>query len=242
VIFSICEEIGLLGAAALDPEKIKARYGFVFDTGPPVGAFVYHAPTQDTFEVWIRGKASHAGAAPEDGVSAIQIAANAVSRMKLGRIDPDTTANVGIIHGGTAANIITPEVYLKCEARSRVPSKLEAQRNHMIENFNVAAAELGGTVEYKVVRNYEGYEIAQGSPVLQIAKQAAQRVGIEFILRVTGGGSDANIFNQREIPAVVAGCGMQKVHTHDEFVLISDMVRSVNLVKAIVGSAAEARL
>ncbi|MDR3711026.1 MAG: M20/M25/M40 family metallo-hydrolase [Capsulimonadaceae bacterium] len=241
VLLSICEEIGLLGASAMDPARIKAKYGFVFDSGPPVGAFVYHAPTQDTFEVWIRGKAAHAGAAPEEGVSAIRIAANAISRMKLGRIDPDTTANVGIIHGGTAANIITPAVYLKCEARSRVPAKLEVQRTHMIEQFDQAAAELGGTCEYKIDRNYEGYEIPMDSPVLELAEKATEQAGLDYLLRVTGGGSDANVFNRHGIPTVVVGCGMQNVHTHGEFVEISDMVQAVRLALSIVRTAAEWR-
>ncbi|HEY3333113.1 MAG TPA: M20/M25/M40 family metallo-hydrolase [Capsulimonadaceae bacterium] len=239
LLLTICEEIGLLGAAAMDPSSIKAKYGFVFDTGPPVGGFVYHAPTQDTFEVWIHGTAAHAGAAPEQGVSAIRIAATAISRMKLGRVDPDTTANVGIIQGGTAANIITPEVYLKCEARSRVADKLERQRTHMIDTFNAVAAEMGGSCDFKVVRNYEGYEIPMDSPLLALAEKACERIGVDFLLRVTGGGADANVFNRFGVPTTVVGCGMQNIHRHDEFVLISDIVKSVELVLALVATAAE---
>lgn len=234
LILTICEEIGLLGAACLNPERIKAKYGVVVDSGPPVGAFAYHAPTQDTFEVWIRGKAAHAGAAPEEGISAIRIAAEAISKMKLGRIDPDTTANVGIIQGGTAANIVAAEAYLKCEARSRVPEKLEAQRDAMIDAFRKAAEQFGGSCEFKVVRNYDGYEIPMDSPLIDILEKATENAGFDFLLRVTGGGSDGNVFNKLGFPTVVAGCGMQRVHRHDEFVLISDMAKTVDLLKSIV--------
>ncbi len=125
LLLTICEEIGLVGAMHMDPQRIKAQFGYVLDAGPPVGSLVYSAPTQDIFEVWIHGKPAHAGAQPEDGVSAILVAARAIARMKLGRIDPETTANVGIISGGTATNIIPAECYLKCEARSRNQAKLD---------------------------------------------------------------------------------------------------------------------
>jgi len=238
LLLTICEELSLLGSTAMDPSRIKAEFGFVLDSGPPIGGFVYHAPTQDTFEVWIHGIAAHAGAAPELGVSAIRIAAEAISKMKLGRIDPDTTANVGIIQGGTASNIVTPEVYLKCEARSRVPAKLEAQRSSMIEIFEKTAREMGGTCDFNVVRMYEGYELPMDSPLIAICEEAAEAAGFESVLRVTGGGSDANVFNKFGVPTIVIGCGMQKIHSHDEFVLISDMVKSVQLVLSIVKTAA----
>ena len=129
----------------MDPSRIKAKFGYVLDAGPPVGSLVYSAPTQDIFEVWIHGKPAHAGAQPEDGVSAILVAARAIARMKLGRIDHETTANVGIITGGTATNIIPAECYLKCEARSRNQAKLDKQREHMIACFQEEAAAAGVT-------------------------------------------------------------------------------------------------
>jgi len=241
LLLTICEEIGLVGAKVMDPKLIKAKYGFVLDSGPPVGAYIYQAPTQDIFEVWVRGKASHAGAAPEDGISAIRIAAKAISQMKLGRIDPETTANVGIIRGGHATNIIPDEVYLKCEARSRNPEKLARQMQHMTELFETSAAELGGTCDIKVEHAYHGYELKMDSPVLKIAEKATEAIGLEFILRVTGGGSDGNIFNAHGIPTTVLGNGMQNIHRHDEFVKISDMVKSAELVVSIAQTAAEWR-
>jgi tripeptide aminopeptidase len=225
----------------MDPADIKAKYGFVLDSGPPIGSAVYQAPTQDIFDVYITGKPAHAGAAPEEGISAIRIAAKAVSQMKLGRIDSETTANIGIINGGTATNIITENVYMKCEARSRNHAKLDKQRNHMIGLFEQSAEEDGGKCEIKLHRAYEGYELAMESPVLLLVEQAAEKAELDFVLRVTGGGADANVFNEFGIPTTVLACGMQNIHTHQEFVQISDMIKSAQLVVAIAEAAAALR-
>ena len=238
LLLTICEEIGLVGAKHMDPRRIKAQYGFVLDAGPPVGSCVYSAPTQDIFDVTIHGKPAHAGAQPEDGISAIAVAARAVVRMKLGRVDPETTANVGIISGGTATNIIPAACYLKCEARSRNPAKLERQRDAMLLAFQEEADRAGATLEVKMDRAYEQYELAMDSPPLQIAEAAAERAGLEFILRVTGGGADANIFNAFGVPTTVLGCGMVNIHRHDEYCTISDMIRSAQFVVAIAQTAA----
>lgn len=241
LLLTICEEIGLVGAKHMDPGRIKAKYGFVLDAGPPVGSCVYSAPSQDIFEVYIHGRPAHAGAQPEDGVSAIAVAARAIARMKLGRVDPETTANVGIIEGGNATNIIPAECYLKCEARSRNPAKLDKQRDAMLAAFHEEADQAGATVEVKMNRAYEHYELAMDSPVLQIAEAATEHAGLEFLLRVTGGGADSNIFNEFGVPTTVLGCGMVNIHRHDEYCTISDMVRSTQLVVAIAQTAAECR-
>ncbi len=241
LLLTICEEIGLVGAKHMDPSCIKAEFGYVLDAGPPVGSLVYSAPTQDIFEVWIHGKPAHAGAQPEDGVSAVLAAARAVARMKLGRIDHETTANVGIITGGTATNIIPAECYLKCEARSRNQAKLDKQRDHMIACFQEEAASAGITVEIKNENAYQMYELGMDDPVLTVGMEAAERIGLEPLLRVTGGGADANIFNAMGVPTTVLGCGMQNIHRHDEFVHISDMVKSTQFVVSIVQTAAERR-
>lgn len=241
LLLTICEEIGLVGAAHMNPDDIKARYGYVLDSGPPVGSFIYSAPTQDIFEVRIHGKAAHAGAQPEDGISAIQVAAKAIARMKLGRVGPETTANIGIINGGNATNIITAEVYLKGEARSRNQAKLDTQREHMFTCFREEAEAAGATVEIQNRTAYTTYELGMEDPVLAIGLEACERLGIESHLRVTGGGSDGNIFNAFGFPSTVVGCGMMNIHRHDEYVRISDMVKSAQLVIAIVQTAADRR-
>lgn len=241
LLLTICEEIGLVGAKHLDPARIKAEFGYVLDAGPPVGSFVYSAPTQDIFEVWIHGTPAHAGAQPEDGTSAVLIAARAIARMKLGRVDHETTANVGIIEGGTATNIIPAECYLKCEARSRSQAKLDTQRDAMIAYFREEAEAAGASVEVKIEHAYSTYELSMADPVLTVGMAAAEQIGLEALLRVTGGGADANIFNAAGFPTTVLGCGMQNIHRHDEFVHISDMVKSTQLVVSIVQAAAEHR-
>lgn len=241
LLLTICEEIGLVGAAHMHPEDIRVKYGYVLDSGPPVGSFIYSAPTQDIFEVWIHGKAAHAGAQPEDGISAIAVAAKAIARMKLGRVGPETTANVGIISGGNATNIIPAQVYLKCEARSRTQAKLDKQREHMIACFREEAEAVGATVEVENRTAYVTYELGMDDPVLSIGLEACERIGLESHLRVTGGGADANIFNRFGFPTTVLGCGMVNIHRHDEYVRISDMVKSAQLVVSIVQTAADRR-
>jgi len=238
LLLTICEEIGLVGAKAMDPADIKTRYGFVLDAGPPVGSFIYQAPTQEIFDVRIHGVAAHAGAQPEDGVSSIIVAARAIAKMKLGRIDHETTANVGIIQSGTATNIIPSEAYLKCEARSRNRGKLVKQRDAMIAAFKEEAAAAGATVDVDLYEAYSGYELKMDDPTLVIGQKAAESIGLEPLLRVTGGGADANIFNANGFPTTVLGCGMTNIHRHDEFVKITDMVKSAELVLAITETAA----
>lgn len=241
LLLTICEEIGLVGASHLDPRRIKAQYGYVLDSGPPVGSFVYSAPTQDIFDVHIHGRAAHAGAQPEEGINAITVAARAIARMKLGRVGPDTTANVGIINAGTATNIVPSECYLKCEARSRTQSKLDTQRDHMLQCFREEAEAAGTTMDVEIHTPYQMYELGMGDAVLAIGTAACERIGLETLLRVTGGGADANIFNAAGVPTTVLGCGMVNIHRHDEYVRISDMVKSAQLVVSIVQTAADRR-
>jgi len=238
LLLTICEEIGLVGAKHLDPKRIKARFGYVLDAGPPVGSLVYSAPTQDIFEVWIHGRPAHAGAQPEDGTSAVLVAARAIARMKLGRIDHETTANVGVITGGTATNIVPAECYVKCEARSRNPAKMETQRDQMIACFREEAEAAKITVDVKNENAYPAYELKMDDEVLTLGMAAAERIGLEPLLRVTGGGADANIFNANGFPTTVLGCGMMNIHRHDEYVLISDLVKSTQLVVSIAETVA----
>lgn len=237
LLMTICEEIGLVGAKHMDPADITAKFGFVLDSGPPVGSLIYSAPTQDIFEVFIKGKAAHAGAAPEDGVSAIGVAARAIAKMKIGRIDPETTANVGIIQGGNATNIIAAECYVKCEVRSRNLAKMEKQREIMFALFQSEAEVAGAEVEIRNYNAYMGYELKMDCEVLDIGIRAAERIGLESHLKVTGGGADANIFNSFGIPTTVLGCGMTNIHRHDEYVRITDMVKSTQWVVSIVQTA-----
>lgn len=234
LLLTVSEEIGLLGAHHIDRSLVHATMGFVLDTGPPVGTVVYTAPTQDSFDVTITGRPAHAGFEPEKGISAIQVAARAVDRMRLGRIDPETTANVGIIHGGLATNVVCPEVRIRAEARSRNPEKLAAQAAHMEKTFHEAAAHFGAEVVVNVRRMYDTYRLNEDHPVLVTAQAAARNLGLETGLREAGGGSDANVFNAMGLPSCVLATGMRQIHTHHECIAVADLVRSAQWVVEIV--------
>ncbi len=237
-LLTICEEIGLQGAKQLDPSRIKARFGFVLDAGPPVGQLTCSAPGQNSLVITIKGKPAHAGVAPELGISAIQAAANAISKMTLGRIDSETTTNIGIIQGGTGRNIVPAEVTLIGEARSRDAEKLARQTAHMVETFEREAAVLGATANVEVTSAYASYRLSESDTVVQMASTAAKSIGLTVELKDSGGGSDANIFNEHGIPTVVMATGMEEIHTHKEFCRLSDMEKDTRWVLEIVRQAA----
>ncbi len=238
LLLTVSEEIGLLGAKHLDLGLVRARSGYVLDTGPPVGNVVNTAPDQDSMEVTIVGRPAHAGFEPERGISAIQVAASAIERMKLGRLDFETTANVGVISGGNATNIVCPEVRIRAEARSRDSAKLHAQVQHMVECFNAAAQDFGAKAEIVIKHQYDTYCLDADHPVIGVAQQAARAIGLDTSLREAGGGSDANVLNARGLPTCVLGTGMRNIHTHEECIAISDLVRTAEWVVEIARCAA----
>ena len=236
-VFSICEEVGLLGAKMLDVSKLKARYGLVFDSDDP-GFLFTKGPSANHFEFKIYGLESHAGVAPEQGISAIRIAAEAIAQMKLGRIDDETTANIGIIRGGEATNIITNYVYLKGEARSLSEDKLNAQTEHMIKTLRDAAAKYEvtvdgvttkGRVEAEVTREYYAMDVPETSRVVQLVYQAAARKGLKVEAVASGGGCDANIFNKKGIECANFGTGMRAIHTVKEWLDVKDLYASAEM-------------
>lgn len=238
---TICEEVGLLGAKYLDYSRIDAEMGFVLDSGPPVGSFIVHAPGLTKIDARIIGKASHAGVCPEEGVNAIAVAAEAIAGMRLGRLDFETTANIGTVEGGEAMNIVAPSVDIVAEARSRDKTKLETQVRHMTERFQSAAADHGVTAEVKATESFVGYHLTEADPVVQVAQAAARSLGMEGGFKPAGGGSDGNVFNLHGIPSLVVCTGMQKIHTHEEFCTVEDLVNTTRLTLAIVETAASWR-
>lgn len=234
LLLSVAEEIGLKGAAALRIEELGLDFGYVLDTGPPVGSFVNRTATHDKLDVRILGKPAHAGKDPEKGINAIQVAAAAISRMRIGRIDDETTANLGIIQGGTAVNVVCPEVRIRGEARSTNVATLEQQVDHMVQQFESAAREWGTTVEIDHQRHYNAYHIAEDAPVVRVAQAASRSLGYDGALRTTLGGSDANVYNAKGVPCVVVATGMQQIHTHQEFIVRADLVATAELTLEIL--------
>jgi tripeptide aminopeptidase len=234
IVFSVEEEVGLQGARALDFSKVTAKQGVALDLNGDVGGICVAAPAHDQIMVTITGKAAHAGVAPETGVSAIVVAADAISRMPLGRIDAETTANIGTITGGAARNIVPEQVQMVGEARSRDEAKLDRQTAAMREAFEVAAQLHGAQVTFEALRAYGAQKIAPDSPIVQLCQAAVRRIGLEPYLIETGGGSDVNIFSMHGIHAVNLSVGYKEIHSTNEHIAIADLEKCARLVFALL--------
>ncbi|HZP42521.1 MAG TPA: M20/M25/M40 family metallo-hydrolase [Candidatus Binatia bacterium] len=238
VVFTICEEVGLLGAKHLDVDRVRARRGLVFDSDA-VGFVFTRAPGSNGLDVVVRGRAAHAGMAPERGVSAIQVAAEAIAGMRLGRLDEETTANLGVIRGGRATNIVPDEVHVRGEARSHDLAKLEAQTAHMRARFEEAAARHpGASVTVTVERQYDPMDVADDSGVMRLLHAAAAKAGRKVESAGMGGGCDANVLNRRGFEVVNLGTGMREIHTTNEWLKVSDMVAAAEVTLAAIELAA----
>jgi len=238
IVFSICEEIGLKGAKNLDISSLNAKLGFVLDAGGQVGEIINAAPSQNSLEIIIYGKSAHAGANPEEGINAIQVTGFALSRMKLGRIDEETTANIGIISGGRATNIVPDKVTLKGEVRSRSEEKLEKYTEQLKKITEDTAREFKAKVGVKINREYYCYNLSTDDRIIKIAMKAAKDMGLEPLLHPSGGGSDANVFNKKGFPSVDLAIGMEKVHTVDEYILVKNLKNTVEYVLSIINTVA----
>lgn len=237
VVLSVAEELALLGAGQLDLGRLDSRCGFVFDASGNVGEIIVQAPAQMKIHAVIRGRKAHAGFAPEQGVSAIQIAARAIDRMRLLRIDAETTANIGSILASGPTNIIQDRCELTAEARSLDPAKLRAQVDEMTAALQAAADDFGGSVETRVVPCYPGYKMTTDCAPAARAARAARQIGVPVVFRSTGGGSDANIFNNKGLPTVVLSCGYEDAHTMNERISLDQLTRLAEWVVAIATCA-----
>lgn len=237
MVYSVAEEIGLMGARELDPEKIKADIGYVFDTEKPVAGIVVSAPSHENLLIRIFGKAAHAGIHPEDGVSAILAASRAIANMKLGRIDAETTANIGVISGGKARNVIPDYVEIRAEARSRNEEKLAAQVEHMVRTFHDGAKEIGADIDIEVTHEYTTYRWMPDDAPIKLATAACNAIGITPKLVEAGGGSDANVFNEKGIPSVVVGVGYEGAHSKDERIAIADLTKAAEFALALIAES-----
>lgn len=232
VAFSVREETGLQGIKAMDAQGFRSRQALVLDAGGPLNRIVYGAPVSDKFDAVVHGLAAHAGSNPEDGINAIAITAKAIANMPLGRIDHETTANIGLIQGGQAVNVVPDRVEVHGEARSHSVGKLDAQIATMRKALYDAATEHPvARLEVQVHRSYEAYRLKCDEPIIQRITEALQAMGdAPPQFHLTGGGSDANVLNARGITAVPVSTGMQSVHTTKERIAVSDMVRSAELI------------
>ncbi len=241
-VFTVCEEIGLLGAKHLDLNMIEAREGLVYDSDAPGYLFV-RAPGAKALRFTVRGLEAHAGMAPERGLSAIKIASEAIATMRLGRVDDETTANLGLIQGGRALNIIPNEVVIRGEARSRNNAKLDRQVAHMIQCFEDAVGRASVTLEgkrfdaslnYAVHTEYEAMNVPDDAPIVRKVVEAARRAGRVVKPEATGGGCDANILNRRGLVVANLGTGMRDIHTVREWLDINDMAATAEVTLELI--------
>lgn len=240
LVLCVAEEIGLKGAMACEAIRdLGVHYGYVFDTGPPVGTFVNRVGSRSDFDARIIGKPAHAGKHPEEGINAIQTAGAALAKMRLGRIDEVTTSNVGLIEGGSAVNVVPANVVLRGEARSFDADKLRAQLDNMENSVRQACSESGADCEISIRSAYRGYHIDESAPVITNAVAAAKNLSFSGAMRDTLGGSDANAFNEKGVTTIVCGTGMEKIHTHDEFVSQKDLVDLTKLAIELARNAAK---
>jgi len=235
--FTVAEEVGLLGAKHFVTDEIRSPLGAVFDSSGPVGGITVHAPTQETIHATFQGKAAHAGLEPETGRSAIVGAARAIAAMELGRLDEDTTANVGIIEGGSAINIVPERCVVRAECRSLDQAKLAGVLAAMVDALQRGATEAGVDVDINLVHEYAGFKLSGRSSIVRLSKAAVTAAGLRPALVTSGGGSDANVFNVRGIPTVNFDCGMTAVHTAEESLELEDLVRLCRVVLAMIALA-----
>jgi tripeptide aminopeptidase len=237
LVFTPKEEVGLLGAYAFDPGRLEARAGYVYDQAAPIGEIILGAPYARSFHVRYHGRPAHSGMAPEEGRSAIQAAAKAIGDLRLGRIDDETTANVGTIAGGTAANVVPEWCEFTAEARSQDERKLAELVQEMLDAFTFAAGLAECEVETQLQRSYSGYRFRRDDLPVRVAREALARCGFEPTFALSGGAADANVFNERGVPCVNLANGMAQIHTPDEHVAVDDLEAMVEVTLALIEAA-----
>ncbi len=239
VLFTVSEETGLHGAKCVETERLlhPISRGYTLDSSSPVGTVITHAAFKQGIDVVFSGRNAHAGLAPEKGISAISMAAKAIDAMTLLRIDEETTANVGTIHGGTNTNIVCDRVELKAEARSLDNDKLMAQVDHMRECCRMAATASGGSFTFEAEESYPGYRIGTDEAVLTSVRAACTATSIPFKTASTGGGSDANILRGKGVPMAVLGVGYRGAHTKNEELDIAELGAMIQLLIALCTQA-----
>ena len=242
VVFTICEEAGLIGAKCLDVGRLRARTGLVLDSDS-VGFLFTKAPAANRMEFRVHGLEAHAGVCPERGINAIKVAAEGIAQMNLGRIDDETTANIGVVEGGMAVNIVPNLVILRGEARSHSEEKLERQTAHMKNCLEAAAARHGldldgkrysAKVEAKIERDYDRMDVPDSAPIVQLVHAAAKSLHLEVKTLATGGGCDANVLNRKGLVVANLSTGMREIHTVKEWLDLKDLNVSAQMVLEIV--------
>jgi tripeptide aminopeptidase len=240
LFFTVSEENGLVGAKNLAAGALRSPMAVVLDSSGPVGGIVTQAPSQKIIRARYRGKAAHAGLEPELGRSAIQAAARAVAAMKLGRLDAETTANIGTMHGGVATNIVPDACELAGECRGHDEGRLAEVAACMVDALQYAAGEAGVDVDVDLIDEFRAFKLAADSAVVRLAWAAVSAAGLEPELQTAGGGSDANVLNAQGIPTVNLAAGMMRVHSAEEYLTLDELERLCRVALELVAAAGAA--
>jgi tripeptide aminopeptidase len=241
-VLTTCEEVGLLGVKAVDPINIKAKMGYALDSSG-INRVIVGAPAANRITIEIKGIAAHAGLSPEKGISAIHLAAKAIARLTLGKLDSESTANLGVFKGGTASNIIPESVQIQGEVRSHRIELLEAYTEHIrsvfqqeVDSWHDPDGKVIGrpSLNFTIIDDYPVLKLDRESDVIQRVEAAAAELGRKMDYVVAGGGSDANIFNSYNIECAILSTGMDKVHSTQETIKLSDMALTAELIMAIL--------
>ncbi len=237
LLFTAQEEVSLRGADAFDHTRLVATTGYVYDQGAPIGEIVLGSPHARLLEFRFHGTAAHAGMYPEDGRSAIAAASRAIADFRLGRIDEETSANVGVISGGTARNVVPEWCSFTAEVRSHDERKAIALAREMVESAAFAASLADCEVESEVRPSFPGYRFRQTDAPVRLAAVALERAGYTPSYALSGGGADANVFNARGLQCVNLANGMTDIHTPDERISVGDLEGMVDVTLALIDAA-----
>jgi tripeptide aminopeptidase len=238
LVFTVAEEDGLRGAKELDLGALRSRYAFVLDHASPIGEILVAAPTYNRLDAEFTGAEAHAGIRPEEGHSAIVAAAAAIEAMRLGRIDQETTANIGVIEGGTASNVVPGRCRIEGEARSLDEARAAEAVQSMLDACTWAAGESGCDVELEVREIFRGYRVRSTAAPVEVAREALRRCGHAPAETATGGGSDANALILAGFECVLLANGTEANHTPEESVAAARIIEMLEVCEAIAEEAA----
>lgn len=239
LLFTVSEEQGLVGIKQFGTDTLRSRLGVVLDGSGPVGGMVVSAPSMKTLRATFRGRAAHAGLQPESGRSAVQAAAKAVAAMRLGRLDEDTSANIGVIRGGVATNIVPENCVIEGECRGHDEQKLAVVASAMVDAVHHAAAETGVDVEVDLEQEFPAFVLSSRSAAVRLGRAALEAIGAQPRMYGAGGGSDANILNARGLPTLNVSVGMMEVHSPNEYLALDDLEKLCALVLQLIRLAPE---
>lgn len=230
VVLTSAEEKGLVGAKSLDYHKLRSKYGLVFDSNGTVGGIVLAAPTHDTYSMKITGKSAHAGIEPENGISAIMVSSRIISEIPDGRIDKETTANIGVIKGGSATNVVPKDTIIEGEVRSHNIETLESLKRQIFGTAKRITTKSQALIDITEQRQYHAFKIEESDPFVQFIERVMRECQIEPYYIISGGGSDTSIFNNYGIKTLNLSSGMQQPHTTNEYIDIDDLNKASTLL------------